>query len=166
MAGFTGAACSSDDGSSEDPPTLASAVARHVQLGRVDGIPWVRVELELEAEADALCNEPDDPTLYGIYLDPDLGFETISEEPLFGLLDPTMQISAQCQGGELVSEAGPVTLSAGEAAGTTVLTIDARSEDLPDEFHWVAFVAGRQTLQRIPTAPAVEVSSIAAFERL
>lgn len=160
------AACTSEPEGSENPPALLSAVAHHVQLSRIDGVPWVRVELELEAEADALCNDADDPTRYGIFLDPDLSFDTIAEEEVFGLLNPTMQISASCQGGELVSEAGPVTLSAGEAAGSTRLTIDARSEELPHEFHWVAFVASRQTLQRVPTSPGVEVASIAALETL
>ncbi|MCH9684046.1 MAG: hypothetical protein K0V04_21615 [Deltaproteobacteria bacterium] len=132
-------------------------------LGRADGIAWVRIGLEVEGEPR--CEESDDPTLYGIYIDPDLSFDTVSEEPIFGVMDPQMQISARCQGGALTSDAGSVTVEPGPTEDSALIVIDARSEEIPAQFHWVGFVAGRESLQLAPAAPAVEVASISTLAR-
>lgn len=153
-------ACGGDSPPSEPPPLLSASVV-HVPLSRIDGVPWVRVELELQTES--ICEEPDHPALYGIYLDADLGLDTIAEDPLFGVLDPQLQISAQCEDGELVSAAGSVTVEPGPVEGTTLVTIDARSEELPLQFHWVAFAVGRESVQLAPPSGA-EVSRISDIQ--
>ncbi len=152
VAGVT--ACG-NDGSDSPPPRLLSANVVHQSLALFDDVPLVEITLELDGPPP--CG--DDPEhLYGIILDPDLEDDVQSEDPFLAGLDPQQRISARCEGGELRSASGLVTVEPGDDE-ITVLTIRARGEEIPAQFHWFAFVATANELQRSPATPGVELAA-------
>ena len=117
--------------------------------------PSLGAELTVAGEPD--CQEHPDAE-YGFFVDIDP-----EASPLTGAvggavegLGADLRISARCEGGELVSPAGEVSVEkATDEEDSWLITIAVTEQGLPPTFDWVAYARVDGKVSRAPEAPRV-----------